>query len=62
MKYTPLDTQIFIQNRKRFVSKMQKNSIAIFVSNDEYPLNGDALHDFKPVSYTHLTLPTILRV
>jgi Xaa-Pro aminopeptidase len=47
MKYTPLDTQIFIQNRKRFVSKMQKNSIAIFVSNDEYPLNGDALHDFK---------------
>ncbi len=47
MKYTPLDPQIFIQNRKRFVSKMQKNSIAIFVSNDEYPLNGDALHDFK---------------
>jgi Xaa-Pro aminopeptidase len=47
MKYTPLDTQIFIQNRKRFVSKMQKNSIAIFVSNDEYPVNGDALHDFK---------------
>ena len=47
MKYTPLDSQIFIQNRKRFISKMQKNSIAIFVSNDEYPLNGDALHDFK---------------
>ena len=47
MKYTALDPQIFIQNRKRFVSKMQKNSIAIFVSNDEYPLNGDALHGFK---------------
>ena len=47
MKYTALDPQIFTQNRKRFVSKMQKNSIAIFVSNDEYPLNGDALHDFK---------------
>lgn len=47
MKYTALDPQIFIQNRKRFVSKMQKNSIAIFVSNDEYPLNGDALHDYK---------------
>ena len=26
---------------------MQKNSIAIIVSNDEYPLNGDALYDFK---------------
>jgi Xaa-Pro aminopeptidase len=47
MKYTALDPQIFIQNRKRFVSKMQKNSIAIFLSNDEYPTNGDALHDFK---------------
>ena len=47
MKYTALDPQIFIQNRKRFVSKMQKNSIAIFVSNDEYPLNGDALHNYK---------------
>lgn len=47
MKYRPLDPQIFIQNRKRFVAKMQKNSIAIIVSNDEYPLNGDALYDFK---------------
>ena len=47
MKYTALDPQIFIQNRKRFVSKMQKNSIAIFVSNDEYSTNGDALHDYK---------------
>ena len=47
MKYLPLDSKIFIQNRKRFVSKMQKNSIAIFVSNDEFPSNGDALHEFK---------------
>ena len=47
MKYLPLDPKIFIQNRSRFVSKMQKNSIAIIVSNDEFPGNGDALHDFK---------------
>ena len=47
MKYLPLNPKIFIQNRSRFVSKMQKNSIAIFVSNDEFPSNGDALHDFK---------------
>jgi Xaa-Pro aminopeptidase len=46
MKYLPLDSKIFIQNRKRFESKMQKNSIAIFVSNDEFPSNGDALHGF----------------
>ena len=47
MKYKSLEPQIFIQNRKRFVAKMQKNSIAIIVSNDEYPFNGDALHGFK---------------
>lgn len=47
MKYKALDSKIFIQNRNRFVAKMQKNSIAIIVSNDEYPLNGDALHGFK---------------
>ena len=47
MKYLPLNKQIFIDNRKRFIKEMKPNSIAIFVSNDEYPLNGDALHDFK---------------
>ena len=46
-KYLPLDAKIFIQNRKRFVAKMQKNSIAIFVGNDEFPINGDALHGYK---------------
>ena len=26
---------------------MQPNSIAVFVSNDEWPMNGDAIHKFK---------------
>jgi Xaa-Pro aminopeptidase len=47
MKYLPLDSKIFIQNRKRFAAKMQKNSIAVFVSNDEFPSNGDALHEYN---------------
>ena len=47
MKYQPLDSAIFINNRKRFVSNMLPNSIAVFVSNDEWPSNGDALHSFK---------------
>lgn len=47
MKYLPLNREIFITNRKRFVKEMQPNSIAIFVSNDEVPSNGDALHNFK---------------
>jgi Xaa-Pro aminopeptidase len=46
-KYLPLDANIFIQNRKRFVAQMQKNSIAVFVGNDEFPTNGDALHPYK---------------
>ena len=47
MKYLPLNPEIFSQNRKRFTDKMEKNSIAIFNSNDELPLNGDALYKFK---------------
>ena len=47
MKYLPLNPEIFVQNRKRFVEKMEKNSIAIFNSNDELPTNGDQLHRFK---------------
>ncbi len=47
MKYLPLNSGIFIQNRKRFTEKMAKNAIAIFNSNDELPSNGDALHHFK---------------
>jgi len=46
MKYLPLNPRIFIDNRKRFIAKMDKNSIAIFNSNDELPMNGDALHLF----------------
>jgi Xaa-Pro aminopeptidase len=46
MKYLPLNPEIFIQNRKRFIAKMEKNSIAIFNSNDELPMNGDALYPF----------------
>ncbi len=47
MKYLPLNSQIFVENRKRFVNKMEKNSIAIFNSNDELPSNGDAIYKFK---------------
>lgn len=47
MKNLPLNQEIFVQNRQRFVKQMQKNSIAIFVSNDEMPTNGDQLYRFK---------------
>src|SRR5678815_1248589 len=47
MKYWPLNPEIFIKNRERFIKEMKPNSIAIFVSNDEVPVNGDALYNFK---------------
>ena len=47
MKYLPLNSEIFINNRKRFTRQMVPNSIAVFVSNDEWPSNGDAIHTFK---------------
>jgi Xaa-Pro aminopeptidase len=47
MKSLPASKNIFIENRRRFIEKMEKNSIAIFNSNDELPTNGDAIHKFK---------------
>lgn len=47
MKYLPLNPEIFIQNRKRFIKEMARNSIAIFNSNDELPINADALYKFR---------------
>lgn len=46
MKHLPLKSQLFIENRKRFVKEMKSNSIAIFNSNDEQPLNADQLQRF----------------
>jgi Xaa-Pro aminopeptidase len=43
MRYQPLNPEIFIKNRQRFTREMKPISIAIFVSNDEVPVNGDAL-------------------
>jgi Xaa-Pro aminopeptidase len=47
MKYLPLNPLIFKKNRQRFQQEMKPSSIAIFVSNDEIPSNGDALYPFK---------------
>jgi Xaa-Pro aminopeptidase len=47
MKHLPLNPEIFITNRQRFVKQMRPNAIAIFISNDEMPSNGDALYPFK---------------
>lgn len=47
MKFQPVKPQLFTKNRERFIKAMLPNSIAVFVSNDEWPMNGDALHAYK---------------
>src|SRR5882724_8485766 len=47
MKNLPLNPELFTKNRERFIARMQKNSIAIFVRNDEVPSNGDATYKYK---------------
>jgi Xaa-Pro aminopeptidase len=47
MKYLPIDSALFIQNRQNFVQHLKPNSIAIFNSNDEMPSNADQFHPFK---------------
>lgn len=47
MKHLPLNAELFRTNRKRFIQQMRPNSIAIFVSNDEVPRNGDAIYTFQ---------------
>jgi Xaa-Pro aminopeptidase len=46
MKHLPINPQLFIENRRRFIKQMKPNSIAIFNSNDEMPTNGDQLYRF----------------
>lgn len=47
MKFQPVQPELFRKNRDRFIKALQPNSIAVFVSNDEWPMNGDALHAYK---------------
>lgn len=47
MKYHQIDSQLFIKNRKNFASKMKPNSIAVFNSNDIYPISADSTMPFQ---------------
>lgn len=46
MKYTAIDSALFIKNRKNFMSAMQPKSIAVFNSNDQYPVSADTMLPF----------------
>ena len=47
MKYNPIDNKLFIKNRKNFANKMKSNSLAVFNSNDIYPISADSTIPFE---------------
>lgn len=47
MRYTPIDSNFFIANRKNFIRHLPKGSLAIFNSNELMPKSGDATFPFR---------------
>ena len=47
MKYQSINSALFIKNRKNFASLMKENSLAIFNSNDIYPISADSTMPFE---------------
>jgi len=43
----PLDSTLFVKNRKKLIKLLQPNSIALIHSNDEMPRNGDQYFPFR---------------
>ncbi len=47
MRYTPLNSQFYVQNREQLVQNLEVGSIAIITSHDEYPRSGDTTFPFR---------------
>jgi Xaa-Pro aminopeptidase len=47
MKYHLINNKLFIKNRKNFTAKMKPNSLAVFNSNDIYPISADSTMPFE---------------
>ena len=47
MKYTKIDKELFISNRKNFINKMEGSALAVFNSNDFYPISADSTMPFE---------------
>jgi len=47
MKYLPIDSKLFVRNRKKFSEHMVPNSMAILNSNDIYPISADSTMPFQ---------------
>lgn len=47
MKYEQIPSKLFIKNRKNFMAQMKPNSLAVFNSNDIYPIGADSTMPFE---------------
>jgi len=47
MKYDRIDKALYIHNRERFVNAMQEDALAVFNSNDIYPISADSTMPFQ---------------
>lgn len=47
MKYHPIDSRLFIKNRIKFMAQMKPKSVAVFNSNDIYPISADSTLPFE---------------
>ena len=47
MKYHPIDNSLYRKNRKNFMKQMKSNSLAVFNSNDVYPIGADSTMPFE---------------
>lgn len=47
MKYEQINSELFISNRKKFCKQLTENAVAVFNSNDIYPISADGTLPFK---------------
>ena len=47
MKYDLIDRNLFMKNREKFMAQMKPKSIAVFNSNDIYPIGADSTMPFQ---------------
>jgi Xaa-Pro aminopeptidase len=46
MRYFPIDSSLFVQNRQKFAASLKPNAIAVFNSNDIMPTSADGVRSF----------------
>ena len=47
MKYHSIDSALYIKNRNNFMAQMKSSSLAVFNSNDIYPIGADSTMPFE---------------